>query len=457
MDFSSMSILLLVFLVSCLSMLYMRMCREKASLPPGPLPLPIIGTLWRMDLKNIAISLMELHKKYGDIYTIYQGHQPYVILCGYKAVKETLIDKAEEFSGRGTYPVFYNFTRGDGIAFSDGEKWKELRRFAISALRNFGMGKRSIEERITEEAQYLLHDLRKINGSPVNPIYCMSRTVSNIICSVVFGHRFKYTDEKFQNLVQFIQDNFKIMSTPWGALYNIYPDIMDYIPGPHKDIMKNFKYLADFVRERIEENRETLDHNCPRDYIDCFLIKMEQEKKNLSSFFNDNSLVMSTMILFFGGTETVSTTLRFGFLLIMKYPKVAEKLYKEIDAVIGPHRCPSYEDRTRMPYMQAFILEVLRFTNVIPLALPHKLTKATQIREYKFPKGTVFIPFLTSVHYDEREFKNPEQFDPCNFLDENGQFKKNEALMAFSAAATRHPVMSGGGAGVAILEVAEVA
>ncbi|MEE6491152.1 hypothetical protein FKM82_016111 [Ascaphus truei] len=386
-----------------------------------------------MDLKNIAISLMELHKKYGDIYTIYQGHQPYVILCGYKAVKETLIDKAEEFSGRGTYPVFYNFTRGDGIAFSDGEKWKELRRFAISALRNFGMGKRSIEERITEEAQYLLHDLRKINGSPVNPIYCMSRTVSNIICSVVFGHRFKYTDEKFQNLVQFIQDNFKIMSTPWGALYNIYPDIMDYIPGPHKDIMKNFKYLADFVRERIEENRETLDHNCPRDYIDCFLIKMEQEKKNLSSFFNDNSLVMSTMILFFGGTETVSTTLRFGFLLIMKYPKVAERMQEEIDSIVGRSRFPSIEDRAKMPYTDATIHEIMRFCDVVPLSLPHCTSQDTIIRGYAIPKGTYVTTVLNSVHYDPTQFAEPSKFNPNNFLDEKGCFKKNDALMAFSA------------------------
>lgn len=39
--------------------------------------------------------------RYGPVYTLYFGHRPIVILNGYTAVKEALVDQGEEFSGRG--------------------------------------------------------------------------------------------------------------------------------------------------------------------------------------------------------------------------------------------------------------------------------------------------------------------------------------------------------------------
>ncbi|KAM4641738.1 cytochrome P450 2F2-like [Discoglossus pictus] len=434
MDLFLLAVSFLLLLLSFVVVPYVRMRRAMVNLPPGPIPLPFIGSLWKMDLHNTVKTLMELNKSYGDIFTIWQGHQPYIVLCGYQAIKETLIDKAQEFSNRAPYPSFSNFTKGDDIGFSNGEKWRQLRHFTLTTLRDFGMGKRRIEEQIKEEAQYLVNVLKEKNGSPIDLTLYVSRSVSNVICSVIFGSRFDYSDKDFQKLVQCIQDNFMIMSSPWGELYNIYHNIMDYIPGPHKTMMANFKSLTDFVEKRVEENKKTLNHDQPRDFIDCFLIKMEKEGNHPNSYFTPKSLAMSSMVLFFGGTETVGTTLRFGFLLLMKHPKLQckKKVYKEIVDVIGHQRSANYEDRMQMPYTNAFIHEVQRYSNVIPLPPARELTMDTQIRSYKFRKGTPFLPFLASVHHDESQFRYPERFDPRNFLNKNGQFKKNKALMAFS-------------------------
>ena len=47
----------------------------------------------------------QLSKVYGPVFTVYFGMKPIVVLHGYEAVKEALIDLGEEFSGRGAFPL----------------------------------------------------------------------------------------------------------------------------------------------------------------------------------------------------------------------------------------------------------------------------------------------------------------------------------------------------------------
>uniref|UniRef100_A0A6J0T2B0 Cytochrome P450 2F3-like n=1 Tax=Pogona vitticeps TaxID=103695 RepID=A0A6J0T2B0_9SAUR len=432
MDLSGATLLALIFLACLILYLNGKGRRHKGRLPPGPTPLPLLGNLLQLDPKEMHRSLEKLSKQYGPVYTIHLGSLPCVVLCGYQAVKEALVDQADDFSDRGEFPVFYRFTQGNGIAFSNGEKWKILRRFALQTLKNFGMGKSSIEARIQEEAQCLVKEFQNTGGAPFNPLDLVCRAVSNVICAVVFGRRFDYEDNDFLTLLNHLNENFKIMSSKWGELYNIFPRLMDFLPGPHHRIFRNFEDLRKFIAERIRSHQKDLDPAAPRDFIDCFLIRMEQEKQDPLSYFHMDTLIMTTHNLFFGGTETTSTTLRYSFLILMKYPEVAAKVHEEIDRVIGPNRAPCLADRKNMPYTDAVLYEIQRFISMLPMGLPRAVTRDTPFRDFLLPKGTNVIPLLSSVHYDPTQFKDPTSFNPDNFLDENRSFKSNDAFMPFA-------------------------
>ncbi|XP_063289446.1 cytochrome P450 2A13-like [Pelobates fuscus] len=433
MDITFLGSLLLTLLVSCL-LIYSTWNKlyRKRNLPPGPTPLPLLGNILQIKRGELVKSLLEFGKKYGPVYTLYFGPRRVVVLCGYQAVKEALIDQADEFSNRGKQSNTDSFVQGFGVVFSNGERWKQLRRFSLTTLRNFGMGKRSIEERIQEEAQCLMAEVRSYKGKSFDPTSILVQCVSNVISSVVFGSRFEYNNKNLQTLLSLFAATFTDMSSPWGQLHEMLPMVMKYIPGPHHRINKHLNKLLEFVSKRVKNNEETLDPDSPRDYIDCFLIKMQQEKQNPMSNFHMKNLLMTVLNLFFAGTETVSTTLRHGFLILLKYPEIEAKLHEEIDHVIGQNRSPTIEDRSQMPYTDAVIHEIQRFSDVIPMNVPHSVTKDTKFRGYDIPKGTDVYPLLCAVLRDPKQFTTPNKFNPNHFLDERGHFKKNEAFMPFS-------------------------
>lgn len=69
----------------------------------------------------------------------------------------------------------------------------------------------------------------------------------------------------------------------WASLpqmYNIFPWLMEHLPGHQHTVFAQGKELREFIKMKIQEHKETLDPSSPRDYIDCFLIRMDQVGKN---------------------------------------------------------------------------------------------------------------------------------------------------------------------------------
>ncbi|XP_069489453.1 cytochrome P450 2A13-like isoform X2 [Ambystoma mexicanum] len=369
---------------------FWRTYNERSQLPPGPFPLPLIGNLHQISTKDMVNSLKAVSGKYGPVFTLHLGMRRVVVLWGYDAVKEALLDQGEEFSGRGDLPIYQLVIKDYGPILSNGERWKETRRFTLMTLRNFGMGKRSIEERVHEEAYHLIDALKKTKGLPFDPAIQISNSVSNVICLVIFGKRFEYEDEEFVELLHRIDTTSVISSSIGGQLYTMYTDIMHHLPGSHKTMYKMMTDLEKFVEKRVKINQETFDPDNPRDFIDCFLIKMEKDKGNPSTEYSMKNLVISVLSLFIAGTETVSTTIRHSLLLIKKHPDIEARILAEIDSVIGRDCLPTIVYRSRMPYTDAVIHEVQRFCDIFPFGLPHNVIRDTKFRGFMLPKGNGF-------------------------------------------------------------------
>ncbi|XP_062871979.1 cytochrome P450 2B4-like [Trichomycterus rosablanca] len=430
LDLTSVALALLAGLVSLVLLEIFRLRSSRSRFPPGPEALPFVGStlLYVKDPMGFFRSLVQ----YGDLCTVFIGRRPMIVLNNLDVMKEALVQNGTVFSGRPSMPIVEWITSGYGIVMvTYGHMWKQQRRFALHTLRNFGLGKKSAEERVSEEAQHLIREILKQEGKAFNPIYLTMNAVSNIICSIVFGDRFEYDDQRFAKLLKILNEHMVLSGSPLALMINMFPFTMN-LPGPHQKIYQNTKAFKDFIREAMVEHRKTLDPENLRDFIDAYLVEINKNSSNEDSTFHEENLIMSSSDLFLAGTETTSTTLRWGFVFMMNHPDVQERCHEEIIRVLGYDRAPTMDDRAKLPYTHATIHEIQRCGNILPLGVLHEATQTTQLRGYTIPKDTVVMANLTAVMTEKDHWKHPDTFNPENFLDENSQFFKDEFFLPFS-------------------------
>lgn len=103
------------------------------------------------------------------------------------------------------------------------------------------------------------------------------------------------------------------------------------------------------------------------------------------------------------------------------------RLREEVDKVVDRSRLPSIEDQLKLPYVMAFIYEMMRYTSFMPLTIPHSTTTDTSIMGYNVPKDTVVFINQWSINHDPAMWSHPEIFDPQRFLNKNGALNKDLA------------------------------
>jgi len=112
-------------------------------------------------------------------------------------------------------------------------------------------------------------------------------------------------------------------------------------------------------------------------------------------------------------------------LAMVLFPDVQCQAHDELDRVVGRDRLPEFTDRAQLPFIDATIKEVLRWSNTLPNALPHSNAEADIYRGYYIPKDATVIANSWAMLHDPQMYPEPETFNPSRFLDPNGKLDPN--------------------------------
>ncbi|XP_038069694.1 cytochrome P450 2U1-like [Patiria miniata] len=414
---------------------------SKYTWPPGPRGWPLVGNslLIAPNSGQTNANITRIGKQYHpDMFTLtlYLGKKV-LILNSYKAIKDGLIRQSELISNRPPdWPFKYiNKNRKSvGIFFeSYTNSWKREKKYMMRTVRHFGYGTSAAQPLIHREANHLVELIKKRNGQPCflgNPV---SLCFLNVTFSMIFSATYEEDDREFSKILNIIRNWF----TP---IFNMY-DVEPLLPFLHrfglgsrlKQGKRNTEDLLGFIKNHIDRHRVTLDPDNPRDMLDECLIEMAKGDPNsdLSRGFKEENL--QWMLVFFILDQGDTTTGLFLFLILATafHAEVQQRVFQEIQDVIGD-RPPSQNDKEKMPYTEAVILETLRMDTNFWLWIAHFTAADVDVLGYKIPKDTSVIPNIYSVHFDPELWGDPEDFRPERFIDEQGRISKPEYLIPFS-------------------------
>lgn len=393
---------------------------KQIGLPPGPRAWPVLGNIpyVKQGNKSFGDRLMDLYRDYGEIVTLKLGKELLVFVFGAKMIHKACVEHNDDFKFRPEHLYAFNqvFNKR-GIVFANGNVHTFMRKFTITALKEFGVGKRTLEDRLHEETEMLVDVVQKTGGKPTCFDDIFTHVFANIISGIMFGVRYDYTETEFKTLLDQLRTSFLDLS--YFMPENYLPVLVHFPGSKLKNIMKTVDKLKQFILRHIQDHRQCFDPNNIRDFVDKFL---QFEASDGEHKVTEDDVFMIIMDTFNGGLHTGSSALLWAILYLTNHPEIQVKCRKEIEEVIGDGRINYFQDRNRLPYLEATINETLRLSGDVTLMI-RAVLRDTHFDGYVIPKNTIVMVHLRSAMMDPTFWNNPEEFQPDRFLDNNGKLE----------------------------------
>ena len=426
------------FILLLILLRHLRGLRLPASFPPGPTNLPLVGAVHHLS-DNLLGSFLGLRAKYGNIFGLKIGPTPTVVISDFETCVRVFKDA--NFSARPSYltemmgsvmhlPGQDHPSPNRGVVFSSGHNWDSQRKFLLKKLSQFGVGKSVLEDEVSEQIELLQKSLRKeARKGAVEMNEQFNISLVNAIWKLVTGSQFELDDPFVKTLYQGI-DKF-IDSHRLIGIFMVFPWLMRLVSHLAASLKVSMRRMMSAI---VDDHIRTYSEGYERDLVDAYITKLNETKDPKSSFFGRRgrtNLEQNMLELFGAGANPVATTLSFCVLYLAHNPSMQQRILEEITDNCNEDSPVTMGDLKHLPYTNAFIHEVLRITSINFIGTPHMNIEPATVGEYELPAGTTVFAFLYYIMNDPSYWDQPSQLRPERFLDQAGNFVKDERLIPY--------------------------
>ncbi|KAJ6529272.1 cytochrome P450 [Mycena capillaripes] len=403
----------------CGLLLTSRLNKARGDLPPGPRGLPLLGNVFQMPTDSPWLTVAAWGKKYGDVMSVSVLGQPIIFLSSPQAAFDLFDSRSTIYSDRPEL-VFI----GDLVGYKEsfplckyGDTFREHRKLAAEAI-----GPRNTSALRTMASDKVKEFLRDLLENPDLFMEHIRLLVARIALGISHGYDIRDGNDPVVLLASEANANFSRAMVPGAYLCDVLP-ILRYIPdwtgAQFKRDAKQFRKTMEAVRDGpYNALKVQVALGTAKPSFTASLIQRDAnptEAQELIYKWSSASIFIGQILHGFSLALSVAA-IGSLFVALSQHPEVQKNAQEELDRVVGRDRLPTFEDRPNLPYLNAVVLEVLRWKTVTPLGVPHRCTEDNLYNGYRIPAGSIVFANEWGILHDETIYPSPMEFLPERFL-----------------------------------------